>query len=467
MSDPVSISFHGAARTVTGSKHLLDAAGSRVLLDAGLFQGLKELRLLNWRKPPFDPRSIDRVVLSHTHIDHVGWLPRLVKAGMRCPVHLTPAAFELAELMLLDSAKLQEEDARYANRKKFSKHDPAKPLYTTRDAKAALKLRRKERYARWFDLDRKGRIRAQFHNAGHLLGSSFVQLEIARDGKSPLRVVYSGDIGRYDLLLHPDPRPLPRCDVLICESTYGDRRHSRRTFEQQAGPALRKTLRAGGTVLVPAFAVGRSQQVTLILRTLMREQKIPEVPIHIDSPMAVNATRIYSRFLDRKNVDPDVFEDGRLRLFPKNVHLHRKVHESKALNDARGPRIIISSSGMLTGGRVLHHLRRLAPRPENLLMLIGYQAAGTRGRDLLEGSDTVKVHGSHVPVRAKVLSIEGLSGHADREELLRWIGTAPEPPRRVFLVHGEADASRSLAKAIRKRFGSECERPELDQRFGL
>ncbi len=462
----LSLVFHGAAGTVTGSRHLLEVDRLRVLMDAGLFQGYKKLRLRNWDRPGFEPRSIDHVLLSHTHIDHLGYLPRLAKLGLRAPVHCTPAAHDLAELMLLDSAKIQEEDAAYANKKGFSRHKPALPLYDRKDAWRALKLRTRVPYNRWIDLDRGGRVRARFRNAGHILGSAFIEVHVAT-GARPIRIVYSGDLGRFDMPLHLDPKPLPACDVLIVESTYGDRRHTRRSVLEQVGRHLRAVLSRRGTVLIPAFAVGRSQQITLILRRLMKRGKIPETPIHIDSPMAINATRIYSRFLNRRNLDPDVLEDGRLRLFPDNVHFHRTVDDSRSLNDMPGGRIIISASGMLTGGRVLHHLRRLAPDARNLILLAGYQAGGTRGRDLADGAGRIKLHGRYVPVKAEVATIHGLSGHADRDELSRWIASAPAPPRLAFAVHGEPDSAAAMAALLKSRFGTRALVPKLGERFDL
>ena len=458
------LSFHGAAGTVTGSKHLVDADDTKILLDAGLFQGLKELRKLNWKGPAFNPRRIDQVLITHSHIDHVGYLPRLVRNGLRAPVHCTAAAHDLIEIMLLDSAKIQEEDARHANRRGYSKHRPARPLYTTRDARRTLDLRRKHSFRRWIQLA--DGIRARFLNSGHLLGAGFVELRVRR-GSRERTIVYSGDIGRFDVPLHVDPKPLPPCDALIIESTYGNRKHRAIPLADQIGRALRRTLQQGGTVLIPAFAVGRSQQMTLALRRLMKGGLLPEVPIHIDSPMAINATRVYSRFLNRRNVDEDVFEDGRLRLFPENVEFHRTVQDSRRLNGLRGPRIIVSSSGMLTAGRVLHHLRRLAPDPRNLILLAGYQAAGTRGRDLADGADAVRVHGRWVPNRAKVVSLRGLSGHADREELATWVAGAPKPPRVAFVVHGESDSARSFARLLRNRFGITTRIPELGESFDL
>lgn len=462
---PIELSFHGAAGTVTGSKHLLHAHDREVLLDAGLFQGMKHLRDRNWQGPGFDPAAVDVVLLSHTHIDHVGYLPRLVKLGLDAPVHMTPAAFELCELMLLDSAKIQEEDARRANKRGYSKHRPAQPLYDADDAKAALALRHEAHYDQW--LNATDGVRARYRNAGHLLGSAFIEMEIERAGGPPLRLTFSGDIGRMAVPLHPDPQAPAACDVMILESTYGDRLHHATDLAEQIAEPFRRCLGDRGTVLIPAFAVGRSQQVTLVLRRLMAQGVIPEVPIHIDSPMAIDATRIYSNFLDAKNIDPDVFEDGRLRLFPRDVHFHRTVAESKHLNSLAGPRIVISSSGMMTAGRVLHHFKRLAPDAKNLLAMVGYQAPGTRARDLIDGAKAVRVHGQWVETRCPILNLKGLSGHADRDGLLQWVAAAETPPRLIYLVHGEPAAAAAFRPVLEHRFGCRVHIAQMDERFDL
>lgn len=464
LAQQLTLAFHGAAGCVTGSKHLLTYDRTRVLLDAGLFQGKKALRLLNWEDPAFDPASIDHLLLSHTHIDHVGYLPRLVKKGLRAPVHTSRAACELMELMLLDSAKIQAEDARYANKKKFSKHKPAEPLYTTDDVLETLKLRHAQPYDEWLQLTEG--LSARFLNAGHILGSSFIHLK-AQTERGEVSIVFSGDIGRFDMPLHLDPDPLPECDVLIMESTYGNRLHPTQPVQDQIGQPFRDTLAQGGTVLIPAFAVGRTQQVTLLLRRMMRAGQLPDVPIHIDSPMASTATGIYSQFLNRKNIDADVFEDGRLQLFPERVTLHRSAKESKQLNNMRGPRIIVSASGMLTAGRVLHHLSRLCGDRKNLVVLVGYQAEGTRARRLLDGERTVKIHGRHHTVRCDVLQVNGLSGHGDRDELLQWVGSAPTPPKLAFLVHGEPPSSDALALSLHEKFGTHAVVPQLGQSFDV
>lgn len=470
--DRPRLSFHGAAGTVTGSRHLLEVPGCRLLVDCGLFQGLKELRLRNWQDPGFEPGFLDHVVLTHAHIDHTGWVPRLMQYGYRGPLHCTPATAELAELMLMDSAHLQEEDAAYANKQGYSKHQPAEPLYTSIDALAALKLLRPHDYGQWRDLG--AGVRLRFGNSGHILGAAFAEVRFpggaargatVNDGETT--VVFGGDLGRYGVPLHTDPEPLPACDALVLESTYGDRDHTREPVLDQIRAAFAETVRRRGIVLIPSFAVARAQLIGLILRDLMRGGDLPEVPLHIDSPMAIDATLIYSRHLYDGNLDPDVTEDGRSQLFPRKVHLHRTVHESKQLNHLPGPRVIIASSGMMTGGRILHHLVRRLPEHHTLVLLTGYQAVGTRGRSLQEGAATLRMHGQNVPVNATVMTVEGLSSHADRGEILRWVATAPRPPRRIFVVHGEPEASAHLAERLREVTGAEVTVPGMGEGFDL
>jgi metallo-beta-lactamase family protein len=428
---------------VTGSRFLIDSSGRRVLIDCGLFQGLKDLRLRNWDKPPFAPAAIDAVVLTHAHIDHSGWLPRLVREGFRGPIYSTPATRDLAQILLLDAARLQEEDAEYANRKGYSKHHPALPLFTEQDARRALRLMKGVNHGVWFEA---AGLRVRFMNAGHILGSAFVEVGVDEAAGSTT-LVFSGDVGRYDAPLHPDPQPPPAADTLVMESTYGDRRHDPQPLAEQIHDPFRRTLERGGIILIPAFAVARAQIVTLMLRRLMESGDLPTVPVHIDSPMAVDVTDLYGRYIGTHEVDEGV-GDGR-RLFPRSVTYHRSVEESKRLNDLKGPRIIVSSSGMLTGGRVLHHLRRLMPDPKNLLVLVGYQAAGTRGRALQDGARTLKMHGEIIPMRAKFISLDVLSAHADSAELLRWLHSGPRLPHTTFLTHGEPDSAAALARVLR------------------
>ncbi len=459
-----TIGFHGGAGTVTGSRYLVEAGGTSCLVDSGLFQGLKELRLLNWQKPSFDPGAVRSLVLTHAHIDHSGYLPKLVRDGFRGPIYCTPATQELAQLMLLDAAHLQEEDALYANRRGFSKHSPAQPLYTTADAQQAINRLSPVEYHDWITLG--DGFRARFLNAGHILGSAHVEMEIP-DGPRTLRVVWSGDVGRYDAPLHPDPSPLPPCDALVIESTYGDRLHDAAPPLQQLEKPFRQACERGGTILIPCFAVGRAQMVTMLLGDGMRDGTLPQVPIHIDSPMAVDATRIYAKHVGDENLDPDVLQNGQNRLFPKGVHFHRSVDESKALNTLAGPRVILSASGMLTGGRVVHHLHRILGDERSLIVLVGYQAAGTRGRALLEGRHTIRMHGQDVPVRARLLSMQGLSAHADADELLRWVRSSGAPPRQVFVTHGEPASSTALAARLERELGVATHLPRLGQSFDL
>jgi metallo-beta-lactamase family protein len=458
---PLTISFTGGAGTVTGSRHLIDTGRTRVLIDCGQFQGEKQLREMNWSPPPFDPRSIDAVVLTHAHIDHSGMLPRLVAAGFRGPIYATPATIALAEILLLDAAELQEEDAAYANRKGFSRHRPALPLFTVDDTKRAMRSFRPLPYAKDVKV---GDLRVRLHNAGHILGSAHA--EVTTTSGQPHTMVFSGDLGRYGVPLHRDPEPPPACDTLVMEATYGDRIHNEAPLDDQLGDALEETLRGRGTVLIPAFAVARAQLITLILGRMMASRRLQRVPVHIDSPMAVDVTDTYRRFSDHNHLDDDIKATGTNSLMPPGVQFHRTQRESMALNDLPGPRIIISSSGMLAGGRVLHHLRRLAPEPENLILLAGYQAVGTRGRDLAEGKRTVRVHGMDVFVRAKVEQLGGFSAHADQHELLRWAQSGSAMPRTVFLVHGEPEAAEELQAKFAEA-GVAARAPYLGQQFSL
>lgn len=462
------LTFHGAARTVTGSRHLLEAGGERILVDCGMFQGLKKLRRLNWEDPGFEPRFLDHIVLTHAHIDHTGYLPRVVRNGYKGRIHCTHATSELLELMLMDAAHLQEEDAAWARKKGFSKHKNPEPLYNSFDALRALKNMKSVRYGKWVELSE--RVRMRFVNSGHILGAAFLEMRVAEgDGIHPgeTTIVFSGDLGRYGVPLHTDPQPRPDCDVLVVESTYGDREHDHESVLDQIGDEFEETIDRGGVVLIPSFAVGRTQLVALILRRLMRTGALQEVPIHIDSPMAIDATLIYSRHLYDHNLDADIVDDGRNRLLPKNVSLHRTVHESKMLNAMKGPRVIIAASGMMTGGRILHHLARRLPDPKNLILLSGYQAVGTRGRALQEGAETLRMHGEDIPVKAKVAAIRGLSSHADGNEIMRWVKSAGTMPRRVFVVHGEPESAEFLAGRIAKETGAETTAPDLMEGFEL
>ena len=453
----MKLGFHGGAGTVTGSRFLLESGRRRLLIDCGMFQGLKELRLLNWRKPGFNPRSVDAILLTHAHIDHSGYLPRLVRDGFRGPIYCTQATRELAGILLRDAAKIQEEDAEYANRKGFSKHKPALPLFTLHDAERALALIETRPLRQRFTA---AGFEATLHDAGHILGSTFAEVR-AEEGGDVETLVFSGDIGRYDGPMHADPAVLPACDTLIMESTYGDRRHPDLPMEVQLEAPLRQTLSRGGTVLIPAFAVARAQHVLMLLHRLMDAGRLPRVPVHLDSPMAIDVTSIY-----RRNAETEHLELSREDLYGEWVRFHRTVPQSMELNALAGPRIIIASSGMMTGGRVLHHLKRLLPDEKSLIVLVGYQAAGTRGRKLQEGAQFIRMHGREVPAKARLISVEGLSAHADADDLERWLFSGATPPRTVFLVHGEPESAKALAARLASR-GLDVRVPALDETFEL
>ena len=460
----LSIGFFGATGTVTGSKYLVRAGQTRVVVDCGMFQGERRLREMNWLPSPFRPNEASAALLTHAHVDHSGLLPRFVKEGFRGPIYTTPATAEMARILLLDSAKLQEEDAEYANRKGFSRHHPALPLYTERDVERTMARFKAAQYRQEVHLS--AELSARFLNAGHILGSSFVELTHQGVGGSA-RLVFSGDLGRYAAPLHSDPDPLPECDILVLESTYGDRSHEHEPIEDQIERIFKPVIERRGIILIPAFAVARAQLIALILRNLIHEGRLADVPIHVDSPMASDVTSIYNHYIKSESLDQGIpFTTGR-SLFPSHVRFHRSVQESRELNGLGGPRIIISSSGMLTGGRVLHHLKRLAGQPENLIALAGYQAVGTRGRDLAEGRREVKVHGQMVHVRAQVASLNGLSAHADRNELIRWVKTAPKPPRAIYLTHGEDEPRAAMKALVEKELGIAALTPAMGEEHDL
>jgi metallo-beta-lactamase family protein len=462
--DVLRLSFNGGAGTVTGSRYLLEAGGRRLLVDCGMFQGLKELRLLNWRRPEFDPHTIDAMLLTHAHIDHAGYIPRLVREGFRGPIYCTPPTIDLSKVLLLDAAKLQEEDAEYANRKGYSKHAPAQPLYTAKDVDVALGRFERLDYGDWRDFG--GGVRARMQNSGHILGAASIEFEMAAPD-APCRIVFSGDLGRYGAELHTDPEPLPATDALVIESTYGDRVHDETPLIDQIRQPFQETFERGGTVLIPSFALARTQLVTLMLGELMDARELPRVPVHVDSPMATEITRIYNRYLESGDLDSGLEDGDGSKLLPREVKFHRTVDESKTLNRLGGPRIIISSSGMLTGGRVLHHLERLAPDPKNLVVLVGYQAPGTRGRALRDGAQSLRMHGQDIPVRAKVLNVEGMSAHADSNGLMRWLRSGPSLPRVAFVTHGEPESSAAFAQRIGAEAGVTSLTPHMGQQFDL
>jgi metallo-beta-lactamase family protein len=460
----IRIGFHGGAGTVTGSKHLLEVGDKRLLVDCGMFQGLKELRLRNWSPPEFRPESVSWVILTHAHIDHSGYLPRLCREGFDGTVLCTPPTRDLAEILLHDSAHLQEEDAEYLNEKGLTKHAPAQPLYGRADVERTLQRIQTRPYGAWFDVSPELRIR--FRDAGHLLGSAIVDV-VARDAGRELHVLFSGDVGRYDMPLVPDPEAPGDPDVLVVESTYGDRLHPKEEPVAALHSVLMRMIERRAVLLVPAFAVGRAQQLIYLAQQLVRGGRLPRFPIYLDSPMAIDATAIYARYPDLHGVPPDELADERRALSGPDVHLCRTVADSKKLNSLQGPVMILSSSGMLAGGRVLHHLRRILPDPRQMIALVGFQAVGTRGRMLQEGAKTIPIHREQVPVRSEVVDLGHLSGHADRDELLRWLKDVERPPEHVFVTHGEPQAASALVEALDKARGWKAAAPQLGQRFEL
>ncbi|HMA41765.1 MAG TPA: MBL fold metallo-hydrolase, partial [Gemmatimonadales bacterium] len=453
--------FLGAAGTVTGSMHLVSANGRRVLLDCGLFQGLKELRLRNWREPPFDPKTIDAVVISHAHIDHTGSLPLLVRRGYRGPIFCTPATADLLGVLLPDSAHLQEEEAERANRYGYTKHKPALPLYTAADAERALGQLERTGYDRPFPVA--GDVSVTYRTAGHILGAATVDLRLG----SGQRLVFSGDLGRYDRPILPDPAPVPAADVLLLESTYGDRQHPTGTADELA-KVVNETAERGGALLVPAFVVDRTQEVLWLLQHLEEERRIPVLPVFVDSPSATEVTEIYHRHVEEQDGEMrSRTQAGKDPLKPGRIQFCRSVEESKKLNDVRGPVIIVSASGMATGGRILHHLQHRLPDPRTTVLLVGFQAEGTRGRALQDGARTLKMFGEQVPVRARVETVHGLSAHADQAELLRWLGGFTRAPRTTYLVHGEPEATRAMAQAITTRYGWAVRIPKDGEQVSL
>lgn len=460
----IKITFLGAAETVTGSKYLVQNDDDQILVDCGMFQGLKELRLQNWGPLTFAPERVTAIVLTHAHIDHIGYLPRVVKYGFSGPVYCTPATKDLARVMLLDAAKLQEADADYANRKKISKHHPALPLFDTNDAKEALQLLRPIEREEWFTPARG--FRCRYHDAGHLLGSAMVEVELKNPSSSATKILFSGDVGRYDAPIYHDPVPPPACDYLVCESTYGDRDHPRSDLLEELARAVHDSVRRGGVMLVAAFAVGRAQQLIYLLQLLAEQGRTPQLPIFLDSPMAVEATEIYCSHAAEHDLTEGILTRSASAFRGPNVHLARTVDESKHINKVVGPAIIIASSGMMTGGRILFHLEQRLPDPKNTILLGGFMAAGTRGRALEDGAPTLRIHGRDVRVMANIVKNSSLSGHADRQELLRWLSPLAAP-RRTFITHGEKASALAFAELLRERKGWNTHVPHLGESVEL
>jgi len=460
------IQFLGATHTVTGSKHLIEVGGYRVLVDCGLFQGLKQLRLRNWEPLPVNPASINSVILTHAHIDHTGYLPRLVRDGFDGTVYATPATVELAHIMLPDSARLQEEDAEYANRSGSSKHHPALPLYTEGDAKRACRHLEPVNYGKPVQLTKK--LTFQFVTAGHILGSSFVLLDVACDDGATRRVVMTGDLGRYNEPIINDPSVVDEADYIVVESTYGNRIHPDFDVKTRLAEIINDTARRGGHVLIPSFAIGRTQQLVYLIRELEEENRIPVLPVFVDSPMAASATKLYLRHKEDHDLAmQELVNEHKNPLATKRFNLARTRDESKAVSAQHEPTIVISASGMATGGRILHHLRKRLPDERNTVIFVGFQAEGTRGRRLVDGEREVKIFGEFVPVRARIERLDNLSAHADSREILRWLEGFKRAPKTLFLVHGEPAAQEAMKQKIVEKFGWTVEVPDYLQKFEL
>lgn len=428
----------GGAGTVTGSKHLIEADGTRILVDCGLFQGLKYLRERNWAPLGVPPQSIDAVVLTHAHLDHSGYLPKLVRDGFGGVAHCTDATAALCDILLKDSAHIGEGDADYANRKGFSKHTPAVPLYTVRDAERALKHLRPQPFHAEFEVGRNVGLR--FCRAGHILGAATAELKLA--GRT---LVFSGDLGRYNDPVMLDPEPIPHADFLIVESTYGDRTHAKTDPTAELGDIVERTVQRGGTVVIPAFAVGRTQSLLYYLWRLKRAGRLGTTPVFLDSPMAISATGLLRAYPEDHRLDSEAIE-GSCAV----ATYAREVEASKAITSNPMPKVVIAGSGMATGGRVVHHIRACVADHRNTILFAGFQALGTRGARLLAGEKEIKTFGDWVPVRAEIASLPELSAHADVEEIMRWLSCFEEAPRRMFIVHGEPAASEALRTRVER-----------------
>ncbi len=481
-----SLTFLGAAQTVTGSKYLLETGTSKILVDCGLFQGLKELRERNWQGLPILGTDIDAIVLTHAHLDHCGYLPRLVAQGFRGRIFCTAGTLDLCRIVLPDAGRIQEEDAEHANRHGYSKHAPALPLYTETDAFRAISQLQPVGYDRPMPVT--ADIEAEFINAGHLLGSAYARV---RTGGQT--IVFGGDLGRYGRPVLPDPSIVTDADYLLVESTYGDRIHEQDDSGARLAEVISETAQRGGRIIIPAFAVGRVEELIYWLKRLEDERRIPVLSVYVDSPMAVDALARYTQRL--QELDPDLQPETSDEKAPHGPADHdesrdeRQRHasrerqlavfsterfrtistaaESKQLTQSKMPAIVISASGMATGGRVLHHLKAALPDSRNTVLFAGYQAVGTRGRLLVDGANAVKIHGEMIPVHARIELVESMSAHADSHEILRWLGGFTRAPRRTFVVHGEVPAMEALSQSIRAKLGWDTYMPRHLEKVDL
>jgi metallo-beta-lactamase family protein len=482
----ITLTFLGAAQTVTGSKHLLTVNNRRVLFDCGLFQGQKALRERNWHNLPFNAASLDAVVLTHAHLDHSGYLPKLVAAGFKGRIFCTPGTLDLCRLVLPDAGRIQEEDARQANRHGYTKHQPALPLFTEVDAFHAIDRLQPVGYERPIEIV--PGVEVDFIPAGHLLGSAYARARIIASGGSEatsavggsdtaarsesrsvsgLRILFGGDLGRYDRPVLRDPAPVAETDILLVESTYGDRQHEVDDDGHRLAEIITRTAERGGKVVVPAFAIGRTEEVLFWIKRLEEQKRIPVLPVFVDSPMAVDALEFYSS--RRDELDAELGAAGRaLSAFATTrFQTVETPQHSKEVTASRMPSIVISASGMATGGRVLHHLKAALPNARNTVLFVGFQAEGTRGRQLIDGARTVKIHGAQIPVAASIERLDSMSAHADQREILRWLRGFTRPPRMTYLVHGEPGPMATLQQVIEAELGWPVHMPALGESVEL
>jgi metallo-beta-lactamase family protein len=451
----MEITFLGATGTVTGSKFLVATASKFVLVDCGLFQGFKQLRLRNWAPLPVKPKLIDAVILTHAHIDHSGYIPLLVKKGYRGRIYCTSATRDLCAILLPDSGHLQEEEARHANKHGYSKHKPALPLYTEKDAELSLRRFTPIDFGRNFNLG--DNLITHLSPSGHILGSAFVLL---RDSRTS--ILFSGDIGRPNDPIMVAPSSIRKANYLVIESTYGDRRHDPTDPQVALASIINRTIKRRGVIVVPAFAVGRAQSLLYYIHLLKKSKAIPNIPVFLNSPMAANVNHVFHDHLGEHRLTPSQCE-----AMCNAAHIVNSVDESKALNNRKGPMILIAASGMATGGRVLHHLEAFAPDPRNTILFVGFQAGGTRGEAIVNGAESVKIHGKYVSVRAEIAIIDNLSAHADYAEIMDWLGHFDAPPRQTFITHGEPVAADALRHRIEEQLNWNCRVPEYQEMFKL
>lgn len=459
------LTFLGAAGTVTGSRHLIELNDKRLLVDCGLFQGPKKNRLKNWEPFPVEPSSLDAVMLTHAHIDHTGFLPAIVKHGFKGPIYCTKATADLAAILLPDTGHLQEEEAKWANKKGYSKHRPAKPLFTEEDARKVLPMLHPVEYGMHFEPA--PQVRAKYRDAGHILGSGYLDLKHI-SGRSSRKIVFSGDLGRpTDAILRPPSTPY-NVDYLVLESTYGDRLHSSQFSVDELARVVNESVEREGVLVIPSFAVGRAQTLLYVLRELEEAGKIPELPVYLDSPMANQALSVHRSHIADLNLVCRKKSLSGVRLFhPKNLQLSVSREQSMAINKVRKGAVIISASGMVTGGRILHHLRERLPDSRNTVLFIGYQAEGTRGKTIVAGKESVRMFGQEVEIKARVENIDGFSGHADYREILAWLMGFNKAPERIFLVHGEPHSATALAGHIQSQFKWDVTVPAEDDHVVL